>query len=298
MNKTLFLTIIICTIFDVNSQQKESIFSQYYTNQIIYNPAISGSKNYNEFTLQTRQQWIGFEGSPLTVNLSGHGLFNNRSGIGGFLEHDRLGEINQTNLQLNYAYHVPLNAEGANISLGIGAKAKHYYINLNPEDLPPGSDPVFGDIAYENFTAYISPGLFLYNNNLYIGYSITNLLQTDFNSTYGYGFSRNLEEATHYGQAGYKIQLDRDWFVEPSILIRNRDNGKAEYNFSGRVFYSDQIWTGISARSNKSLSFSLGTNSENIQIAYSFDHYFGEISNYNMGTHELTICVRIPNYIK
>ena len=40
--------------------------------------------------------------------LSYHGALNNRSAMGGYLEHDRTYPSNQTNLNLNYAYHVPL----------------------------------------------------------------------------------------------------------------------------------------------------------------------------------------------
>jgi len=123
-------------------------------------------------------------------------------------------------------------------------------------------------------------------------------LQSSFNKEVGDGLSTNMEERLYYGMVGYKIKLDRDWYLEPSVLIRHRENGNAEYNFSTRVFYMDQIWTGLSARSNSSLAFSVGTNSDKMQFAYSFDHYFGEISQYQLGTHEITMSVRIPNNVK
>lgn len=124
------------------------------------------------------------------------------------------------------------------------------------------------------------------------------MLQSSFNKEVGDGFSKNIEERVYYGMAGYKIKIDRDWHVEPSLLIRNLDNRDPEYNFSTRVFYSDQIWSGFSVRSNSSLSFFVGTNSEKLQLAYSFDYYFGEISYYQNGTHEITISMRMPNHNK
>mgnify|MGYP003956317845 CR=1 FL=1 len=293
--RIIIISIIVFSCVIAKSQQSV-MFSQYFINDVIYNPAISGSKNYNQFILQSRQQWLGFEGAPLSANVSLHGMLNNRSAMGGFVEHDRTYPSNQTNLQLNYAYHVPLNADGANISFGIAAKAMYYYLDFEPEQLPPGWDPAYSFKSFDSFSADASSGLYLYNENANIGYSVINMLQSSFNQEKGPGFSTNMEERVYYGMAAYKIQLDRDWFVEPSVLIRHRDNGKAEYNFSARVFYTDQIWTGISARTNKSLSFSVGTNSDNIQFAYSFDHYFGEISRYNMGTHEVTMSIKMANY--
>ena len=106
------------------------MFSQYFTNDVIYNPAISGSNDYNQFTLQSRQQWLGFEGAPLSANISYHGPLNNRSAMGGYLEYDRTTPSNQTNLQINYAYHVPLNSNNTYLSFGLGAKVMYYYLNF------------------------------------------------------------------------------------------------------------------------------------------------------------------------
>ena len=293
--------IIFCSflfVFSSLKSQQAVMFSQYFTNDIIYNPAISGSKDFNQFTLQTRQQWLGFEGAPLSSNVSLHGALNNRSGLGGYVEHDRTYPSNQTNVNLSYAYHVPLNADGAFISFGIGAKAMYYYLDFEPGDLPPGSDPAFNDRSYENFLGDASSGIYLYNGNGYVGYSVINMLQSSFNKEAGAGFSSNIEERIYYGMAAYKIRVNRDWYVEPSMLLRHRENGTPEVNFTTRIFYVDQIWTGLSARTNKSLSFSVGTNADKIQFAYSFDHYFGEISQYQLGTHEVTLSFMVPNRVK
>jgi len=274
------------------------MWSQYFINDLIYNPAVSGSKDYNQFTIQTRQQWLGFEGAPLSANISYHGSLNNRSAMGGYLEHDRTNPSNQTNLQINYAYHVPLNADNTYLSFGLGAKAMYYYLNFEAGDLPPGNDPAYSDQSYENFLGDASSGLYLYNEKFHLGYSVINMVQSSFNKEAGDGFGRNIEERIYYGMAGYKFKIDRDWYVEPSFLLRHRENGNHEYNFSTRVFYMDQIWTGLSVRSNKSLSLFVGTNSNKIQFGYSFDHYFGEIRQYQLGTHEVTMSIMIPNRAK
>ena len=152
--------------------------------------------------------------------------------------------------------------------------------------------------SYEKFLGDASSGLYLYNEQFHLGYSVINLLQSSFNKEAGDGFGKNIEERVYYGMAGYKFKIDRDWYIEPSVLLRKRDKGSSEYNFSTRIFYMDQIWTGLSFRSNQSLSISVGTNSDKIQFAYSFDHYFGEISQYQLGTHEVTMSIMIPNNVK
>ena len=75
MRKVITIVFFLFSVMIVKSQQAV-MFSQYYTNNVIYNPAISGSLDYSAFTFQSRQQWLGFEGAPLTANVSYHGALN------------------------------------------------------------------------------------------------------------------------------------------------------------------------------------------------------------------------------
>ncbi|MBE50398.1 MAG: hypothetical protein CMP51_01765 [Flavobacteriales bacterium] len=294
MKKTLLIFFIFTT--SIICSQQAIMFSQYYINDYIYNPAITGSKNFNPWTLQTRQQWLGFEGAPLTANLSYHGLLNNRSAMGGYLEHDRTSPSHHSSFQLSYAYHVPLDGKNTFLSLGVGAKIMYYYLDFLPEDIQAEYDPAYNSKAYESFLGDANSGVYLYSDNFFIGYSVINLLQSSFNEEAGYGFSKNFEERIYYGIIGYQFHIDRDWIIEPSSLIRNLDNSYREYNFTTRVIYSDQMWAAASIRSNSSFSFAIGTNSDKVRFGYSFDYYYGEIRNYQNGTHEITISHLIPSY--
>ena len=65
MRKDNYYISLFFSVLIVKSQQAV-MFSQYYTNNMIYNPAISGSLDYNPlFTFQSRQQWLGFEGCTI-----------------------------------------------------------------------------------------------------------------------------------------------------------------------------------------------------------------------------------------
>jgi len=109
--KKLFIIAFLLGCASFLFAQQIPVFSQYFNNEIAYNPAVAGSKSYNPFVLITRQQWLGFEGAPLTANISYHGALNNRSGIGGGVFHDRAGPATNSTLEFDYAYHIPLNKE-------------------------------------------------------------------------------------------------------------------------------------------------------------------------------------------
>ena len=166
MGRKIAILLFVFTLNSVKSQQTV-IFSQYINNSVIYNPAITGATDNSVFILQTRQQWLGFEGAPLSANVSYNGALNNRSAIGGHIEHDRTFPSNQTNLNINYAYHVPLNAGDTYVSFGIGAKAMYYYLDFESGQIPPGDDPAYTDKSFEQILGDASSGVYLYNRRFY-----------------------------------------------------------------------------------------------------------------------------------
>ncbi len=294
MKKLLIITFFIGFTSFVSAQQSP-VFSQYFNNELAYNPATAGSKPYNPFVIITRQQWLGFQGAPLTANISYHGALNNRSGMGGSLYHDRTGPANNTAFEMDYAYHIPLNYDKVNLSFGLGAKAMYYSVDLDGETLPPGEDPAFSANVFSQFLADASTGLYLYGKNFYAGYSVLNLLQSKFNKEEGDGFSTNKLQRNYIGTLGYRYEFNRDIHIEPSLLIRKAENTKSEYDFTARVFLKEAFWFGLSTRTNNSLSALIGFKAGNMHIAYAYDQYFGEITSHQLGTHEISITFKVPS---
>ena len=296
MKKTIYILIFASFVSFVNAQETP-VFSQYFVNELAYNPAVAGSKSYNPFVFITRQQWLGFKGAPLTANISYHGALNNRSAIGGSLYHDQTGEAGNTVFSLDYAYHVPLDKDRVNVSFGIGAKASYYTLDLEGGNLPPGEDPAFSGSSYSRFLGDASSGIYLYGPNFYVGYSVLNMLQSNFNKEAGDGFSTNYLHRNYIGILGYKYIYNRDIYFEPSIFIRNTEQTKPQYDFSTRVFFREVFWTGLSIRTNSSISTIIGFRAGKMNIAYAYDHFFKPINAYQNGTHELSISFKIPSIL-
>jgi type IX secretion system PorP/SprF family membrane protein len=259
------------------------------------NPAISGSKTYNPFTIQTRQQWLGFEGAPLSANISYHGALNNRSAMGGYLMFDQTSPAVQSSLHLNYAYHVPLNYDKVNLSFGLGAKFKYYNLDFKPEDLPPGLDPAYSASSYENTLGDASAGTYLYGRNFYLGFSAVNLFQTTFNTKAGSSPTDNNEFRNYYFMGAYRYNvMNLDWQFEPSFLYRKMVLHNNVMDLSARVFYLENNWGGLTYRTDGTVAFGLGFAKNNMHFSYSYDHTFsGEIMQHTFGTHEIGITFRI-----
>ena len=275
--------------------QQQPLFTQYYVNDMAINPAISGSKTYNPLTIQTRQQWLGFEGAPLTSNISYHGALNNRSAMGGYLMFDKAFPTMQANLHVNYAYHIPLDYDKVNLSFGLGAKVMYHNLNFNTGNLPPGDDQAFSTSSYDKVLGDASSGFYLYGHNFYVGFSMLNMFQSSFNTPVEYSPYSNAEYRNYFGMAAYRFNIvNNDWHIEPSFLIRKMQFQSSETDLTTRIFYLENSWGGITYRSNGTAIFAFGFGINNMHISYSYDHTFsGEIMQYTYGTHELGISFRI-----
>ena len=275
--------------------QQEPLFTQYYVNDLVINPAVSGSKTYNPLTIQTRQQWLGFKGAPLTSNIGYHGALNNRSAMGGYLMFDKAFPNMQASLHLNYAYHIPLDYDKVNLSFGLGAKVMYHNLDFNKDDIPPGEDPAFSSKSYDKVLGDALSGVYLYGQNFYAGFSVSNILQSSFNTPVSGSPYGNTEFRNYYGMGAYRFNIiNNDWQLEPSFLIRKMQFQRSITDITTRIVYLENTWTGLTYRTDGTAVFAFGFGANNIHICYSYDHTFaGEIMQYTYGTHEIGITFRI-----
>ncbi|MEC7864211.1 MAG: type IX secretion system membrane protein PorP/SprF [Bacteroidota bacterium] len=287
---------IICLFLGISIfAQQEPLFTQYYVNDMVINPAVSGSKTYNPLTIQTRQQWLGFEGAPLTSNVSYHGALNNRSAMGGYLMFDKAFPTMQANLHLNYAYHIPLDYDEVNLSFGLGAKVMYHNLDFKQGDLPPGDDQAFSTSSYDKVFGDASSGVYLYGRDFYAGFSVSNLFQSSFNTPISGSPYSNTEFRNYYGMGAYRFNImNNDWQFEPSFLIRKMQFQSSMTDLTTKILYLENTWVGLTYRTNGTAIFAFGFGANNMHISYSYDHTFaGEIMQYTYGTHELGITFRI-----
>ncbi len=290
------IILILCMLLNVSIfAQQEPLFTQYYNNDMSINPAVSGSKTYNPLTIQTRQQWLGFEGAPLSTNINYHGALNNRSAMGGYLMFDKSSPALQANIQLNYAYHIPLNYDKVNLSFGVGANFMYYNLDFKSEDLPPGIDPAYSASAYDNTLGDASAGTYLYGRNFYLGFSAYNLLQSTFNTSVSSSPVLNQLIRNYFTMGAYRFNIiNKDWQLEPSFLLRKMELHKNVTDITTRLMYLEDTWAGLTYRTDGTLVFGFGFAANKLHISYTYDHTFaGDIMQYTYGTHEIGLSFRI-----
>lgn len=314
MNKTKIICVLIILIgitHGIIYGQQSPTYSQYMLNPLI-NPAAAGSEGVTAINMVGREQWVGFPGTPSTYTFTAETRvlknsfiskalklrkkFSKRSvggrvGLGINTYVDRSGPISQTGLKLTYAYHIQLRQ--SLLSFGLSFSGFDYNVDYSKLRFASTDQTVNG-----NLSKFVIDGNFgiQYTNPLFMaGFSVANLSHSHFYFLSNAASSGILLDRTYNLMANYKIEIDRDFLLQPSTLLTFTESGALVYSLSSRLYYRDDYWGGLSYRTGANggaLIFLMGMRVNKLSFGYSFDYSFSPIQNYSYGSHEFTIIMK------
>lgn len=301
-------------VFAGFAQQQEH-FSMYMQDNFLLNPAEGGTEEFTDTKIGYRTQWIQFgsNSGPRTLFLSGHTPIGKSEtelegveqvafhGTGGVIISDNIGPFNVLTAKAAYSYHLPVFRDLI-ISLGVFGGMKQYAVK---EDyLFPSSDPSQVDPLL-NFKTTVVPdmtlGLWGYSKSYYFGFASFQLLNSQLNVysdvSAGLATLTGTLNTHHWATAGYKVDIDTNWFVVPSFVLKFVKGAPLTFDLNAKLRYQDKYWTGISYRKEDAVVMLLGlTVKRKIDIGYAFDITRTDIKNFSSGTHEFVIGYRVPNH--
>jgi type IX secretion system PorP/SprF family membrane protein len=287
------LLILSLLLLSCGFAQQEPMYAQYKTNAFLINPGVAGSADHHQLRINYRTQWSRFPGAPRTISASYHGALDAKNAIGGIFISDQTGPSQRTGIQLAYAFHVPLGiSEAYHLSLGLSGKTIRYHFNPDRVFFEDPSDVAIAEAAAGFNVADIAFGAYLYSDDLYLGFSAPNLIQTDLNTLDDGSRSLLSKLYRHYfAIAGYTFRYDQ-FSVEPSIMVKKVQS--APYQIEGTVrfnFVEDRLFAGISYRTDWLMSFMCGVRARNLFFAYSADFMSPATPTVRVfgNTNELTI---------
>lgn len=291
--RTVLSVILLLVLVTVSYPQQDPTYSQPMFNQMAFNPGYAGGSDMVCFSLLTRQQWVGFEGSPSTTMLTANmpfKVFGISSGAGLTLMSDQIGFEDNLSIALSYAYRLDIGAG----KLGIGLSAGMYNKSLKPKWKIPDSEnhtPATGDpLIPENDESVVSFdlgfGLFYRTDDLYVGLSTTHLNEAKLKYTKGTPYLKR----QYYLIAGYTLPFGKPLFeVTPSIFIYS-DGKTSQISINTMVLYNKKFWGGVSYRAGDAISGMIGIELfSGIRIGYAYDFTTSDIRKNSNGTHEFMI---------
>ncbi len=291
MSKRLMLTVVLgyCALFS-KAQTNNTFLANYLYNYHYINPAYVGNNEKATIGIATRQQWVGFEGSPKTYAINAFTnleALDKRVAVGGILTHDKIGPENNLYATADLAYH--LFFDEAILSFGIRAGISSFSIRLSSLEVNNNADNSLLNNTNKTVPV-IGTGLYFYTHNYFIGFSTPQLIQYQLNTL----SSSSSEVKRVYQFAGGHISN-----IHPSVnlkltgFLEYSDESPLEFSLVPSFLIREKLWLGTFIRSSKNIGvMTQWLYSNMLSLGYIFEYPLGVSTNLSFQTHEITLSFR------
>ena len=312
MRKTTFLAFVLglCACSGLFGQQ-DPMFTKYMFNSLSFNPGYAGSNEHMTLNLIHRQQWIGFDGAPVTQSFTMHTpLRNERVGVGLSAINDKIGPTGTLDVNGAYAYRIPIGK--LKLAIGIQAGVTNWRADWTKLDIKD-PDPVYSENV-NKWLPNFGTGIYLSGKKAYIGLGCPKLVEYDLRTPDLANTPIYAKTYRHYfGTAGLALPLGGENLIfKPSILVKSaawfgsfrKDDAfknigsPTEVDLDLSLFFFQTLWVGVAYRtaielgdsSNDSADFWVAYFLKNgLRIGAAYDYTLTDIRKVSSGSFEVMV---------
>ena len=289
------LVVILVMGSNIHGQQIP-VYSQFFMNKYVNNPAFAGIGEKFSVSSNHRYQWVGITDAPRTYTLSVNGPTKNlKNGLGAFLYTDHVGPTRRTGIQASYSYILKVN-EKIKLSLSLSAGLLEWKIDGHKLSLTDQSDPALLNNILRTVVPDAKFGFVLFGDHWHFGAAAPNLLQNKITFTTTNNTADNKLEDHYFIHGGYVFNINDDIEIDPYLLLRYVSPAPLQLEFGTKFSWKKMVWTGFTYRSARNIesfgadaaSILIGyTHQNNLSFGYAYDFTTSNLGNYSAGSHEL-----------
>ena len=309
----LFATILMLVFTGHGMLAQSPVLDQWFLNNYLTNPAITGIEQYMDVQLSSRLQWTGVDGAPSSHFLSVHTpLGNPRSkngftktptpnkpteynyksrryqphhGLGGLVYMDRVGPFANLEANISYAYHIPV-AEGLFLSAGASVGLFRQALDTDLVSIPVQGDPAISGFN-PNSTLVLRPGLWLYGEQFYLGASLSEFFNPEDQD----------QLRTTIVTTGYRFDSSAEGVHFTPYALARINTIRNNYDLGMKVDWRRLVYIGATYRSTNEAVIYLGA-SINFRMSFTYLYNTGSERSFTSGaggTHEFQLNFRVRN---
>lgn len=293
----IVLLLFVSMIFVMPSAQaqQDSQYTQYMYNTHSVNPAYAGSRGSLSIMGVYRNQWVGLDGAPKTLNFAMHSPIGIKGvGLGlGFVS-DQIGPTSESMVTADFSYTITLENE---LKLAFGMKGGLAIWDMDPTKLNI-YNPNDYNLRQENTSSpVIGSGIYLYTPKWYVGLSTPNILETKYYDDVKVSVA---SEKTHfYLIGGYVFTLNPNLKLKPAILAKAVVGAPLALDFSANALINENLTLGLAYRLDAAVSALAGFQiTDQMMIGYAYDYDTTSLGNYNSGSHEVFLRFELGTRLK
>lgn len=285
----IIVSVLFGSVFTSNAQQDPQ-YTQYMYNTQVVNPAYAGSREALSLGGLYRSQWVGLDGAPKTITLSGHSPIGfSNVGIGLSLVSEEIGPSTKSWANVDFSYTIQTSDQG---KLAFGLKAGASLLNVDYSKLNI-SDPgdVFENNVDDKVNLQIGAGAYYYTNKFYVGLSVPNFVESthfDEASIENSNIEALGKERLHYLLiAGYVFDLSENVKFKPAVLSKMVTGSPLQIDGSANFLFYDKFTLGGAYRWSASWSAMVGFQvTDSMFLGLAYDRETTDLTKYNDGSFE------------
>jgi type IX secretion system PorP/SprF family membrane protein len=286
MKVRIITFLVLCSSLSALSQDIP-IYTQYFANPYIYNPAYAGLEGRPTFSIAHRRQWLGIEDSPITYNFTFHSPIILGFNMGVNVTQDNYGIFQSNSALLTFGYTVDL---GFNHFLSFGISGGVGNQRVDPTDLNL-NDPALGDVLDQGAYLDGNAGLAYHIGGLNIGFALPRVFKTSVYPTQDFdtgelGLIRNyivtIDYMFYFGTGSFAFQ--------PYGLYRSYEGFDPQFEGGGIVHLNNLLWFGGAYRQDFGVAGLIGLKLNGVFSAgYSYEMPLGASNGINQTSHEIQL---------
>ena len=267
------------------------IYTQYFANPYLSNPAYAGLEGRPAFSIANRRQWVGIEDSPITYNFTFHTPVVAGFNIGVNVTQDNYGIFKSNTALLTLGYNINL---GFNQYLAFGISGGVGNQQLDPDGLNL-NDPALSDVLDQNAFLDGNAGLAYHIANFNIGISLPGIFKTRVYPTVDFD-TGDLDLIRNFiVTADYMLYFGADQYaIQPYALYRSYEGYDPQVE-GGLIFHiKNVLWVGGGYRQDFGAMGLIGVSIKGaFSAGYSFEMPVSGNNGVNQNSHELQITFAI-----
>lgn len=310
MRRLVYILVIMGSLVMQVKSQQVPLYSQYLLNGFLLNPGVAGAEGYTSVNLTAREQWVGLKDGPSTYALSfqtrilkksyisrGSSVHRRRNsgsrignvGLGGYIFSDRNGAVERTGIKGTYAYHI--NFQQSQLSFGLSLVAYQFRLDNDKIKLEDPNDDLWLGANQSVFIPDADAGVYFTSRSFWAGVSMDQMFESVLKIGDS-GYDHYIMERNYYLMGGYEFEVNRDVIVSPSTLLKFAENGKLQADISGKCYYKQSYWGGLTYRTGHAIIVMAGVSVDKFIFGYAFDIPVNGIMKKSFGTHEFTFVAK------
>ncbi|HCW07194.1 MAG TPA: hypothetical protein DGG95_07505 [Cytophagales bacterium] len=282
-----FIPIVILSLLVSKAlAQQDPLYSQYYNNPMLINPAFAGSTERLYGSVAYRSQWSGIEGGPTTFSANGHiALMQNKIGAGLIVLQDQLGDIKTTQYGGTFAYRIKLT--NSTFSFGMQAGFTRFATDPNAVRVLNNPDPAFAQFTETKFNTGV--GVLLQSDRYTLSLSVPRMLPSTVSQG---GQSIQVYGQNFYLYGSYLFYLSDRIQFKPSTLIRATGGTPISADINANFVFNKLYTAGVFTRKLNTYGLLVQAVMSNYRLGYVFE-LPGKNSALNFTTHEVSLAVSL-----